>query len=89
MMKLLKTFLISAHMQYSVKGTQEFWEGTLEDMYKANKMLLTLCYCFLLFSHKSCLTLCNLMDCKMPDFSVPNYLPECAQIQVHWVGDTT
>ena len=30
---------------------------------------------------KSCLTLCNPMDCSMPGF------PELAQTHVHWVGD--
>ena len=37
---------------------------------------------------KSCLTLCNPMDCRMPGFPVLHYLPEFAQIHVHWVGDT-
>ena len=36
---------------------------------------------------KSCLTLCNLMDCSTPDSSVLHYLPEFAQFHVHWVGD--
>ena len=27
--------------------------------------------------------LCNPMDCSMPDSSVPQYLPEFAQIHVH------
>ena len=33
---------------------------------------------------KSCLTLCDPMNCRTPDSSV---LPEFAQIHVHWVGD--
>ena len=36
---------------------------------------------------KSCLTLCDPMDCSIPGFPVLHYLPECAQTQVHWVGD--
>ena len=36
---------------------------------------------------KSCLTLCNPMDCSMPGFPVFHYLLEFAQIHVHWVGD--
>ena len=36
---------------------------------------------------KSWLTLCNLMDCSTQGFSVLHYLPEFAQIHVHWVGD--
>ena len=30
--------------------------------------------------------LCDPMDCSMPDSLVLQYLPESAQIQVHWVG---
>ena len=29
------------------------------------------------------------MDCSMPGSSVVHYLPEFAQIHVHWVGDAT
>ena len=36
---------------------------------------------------KTCLTLCNPMDCGMPGLSVPHYLPEFAQVHVHQVGD--
>ena len=36
---------------------------------------------------KSCLTLCNPMNCSTPDLPVPHDLPEFAQIHVHWVGD--
>ena len=32
-------------------------------------------------------TLCDPMDCNMPVFPVLHYLPEFAQIHVHWVGD--
>ena len=38
---------------------------------------------------KSCLTLCNRMDCSTPGFPVLHYLPEFAQTHGHWVGDTT
>ena len=34
---------------------------------------------------KSCLTLCNQADCSTPGSSVLRYLPELAQIHVHWV----
>ena len=34
---------------------------------------------------KSCLTLCSPTDCRMPGFPVLHYLPEFAQIHVHWV----
>ena len=36
---------------------------------------------------KSCPALCNSMDCNKPGFPVLHYLPESAQIHVHWVGD--
>ena len=36
---------------------------------------------------KSCLTLCDTMDCSTPGFSVLHYLQEFAQIHVHWVDD--
>ena len=32
---------------------------------------------------KSCLTLPDHMDCSMPGFPVPHYLPELAQVHVH------
>ena len=34
-----------------------------------------------------CLILCDPMDCSMQGFPVLHYLPDSAQIQVHWVGD--
>ena len=34
-----------------------------------------------------CLTLCNTMKCSMTGFPVLHYLPEFAQIHVHWVSD--
>ena len=37
---------------------------------------------------KSCLTLCNPMDCDMPGFPVLHYFLEFAQIHVCWVSDT-
>ena len=36
---------------------------------------------------KSCLTLCDSMDCSMPGFPVLHHLPEFAQIHVHWIDD--
>ena len=32
-------------------------------------------------------TLCNPMDCRMPDFPVHHQLTELAQTHVHWVSD--
>ena len=36
---------------------------------------------------KSCLTLCNPMDCSIPGFPVLHYLLDFAQAHVHWVSD--
>ena len=36
---------------------------------------------------KSCLTLCDPMDCSMPCFPVLHCLPEFAQTRVHWGND--
>ena len=36
---------------------------------------------------KSCLTLCDPMDCSAPDLSVPQDLPEFTQVHVHWISD--
>ena len=44
------------------------------------------CYCYCSVA-KSCLTLCDPMDCSKPGFPVLHYLLEFAQIHVHWVGD--
>ena len=36
---------------------------------------------------KSCLTLCDPMNCSIPGLPVLHYLPEFAQTHVHWVSD--
>ena len=36
---------------------------------------------------KSCLILCDPMDCSTWGFPVHHYLPEFAQTHVHWIGD--
>ena len=36
---------------------------------------------------KSCLTLCDPMDCSTPGSPLLHYLLEFVQIRVHWVGD--
>ena len=38
---------------------------------------------------KSCLTFYDTMDCSMPGFPVLHYLPEFAQVHVHWISDTS
>ena len=36
---------------------------------------------------KSCLSLCDPMDCSTPGFPVHHQLPEVARTHVHWVSD--
>ena len=36
---------------------------------------------------QSCLTLCDPMDCSIPNFAVHHQLLELAKTHVHWVGD--
>ena len=36
---------------------------------------------------KLCLTLCDLITCSMPHFTVHHYFPEFVQTHVHWVSD--
>jgi len=36
---------------------------------------------------QSCIQLCNPRDCSAPGFPVLHYLPESAQIHVHWLSD--
>ena len=43
--------------------------------------------CYYCSVTKSCLTLCDRMDCSTPDFYILHYLPEFAHVHVHWVGD--
>ena len=45
-------------------------------------------YCYCCCSvFKSCLILCDPMNCSIPGSPVLHYLPEFAQIHVHWIGD--
>ena len=41
----------------------------------------------LLFGHSVMFDSCDPMNCSMPGFPVLHYVPEFAQIHVHWVGD--
>ena len=41
------------------------------------------------FTAQSCLTLCEPMDCSMPDFPVHHQLLEPAQTRVHQVDDAS
>ena len=69
--------------------------GYLEDIYQKSlptpgklyrlQPLIPRCCCSV--TKLLCLILHNPMDCSMPGSSVLHFLPEFAQIQVHWVGD--
>ena len=50
-------------------------------------MRLIMVCCFCCSEAKSCLTLCDPMDCSMPGFPVHHQLPKLAQTHVHWVSD--
>ena len=46
------------------------------------------CFCWCCCSvTKSCPTFCDPMDCTPPGFLVLHYLPDFAEIHVHWVND--
>ena len=45
------------------------------------------CYIYCFSVPKSCLTLCDPMDCSKHGFPVLHYLPEFVQTHVHWVSD--
>ena len=50
--------------------------------------LLYIKFCCFCLVAKSSPTLCDPMDCSMPDFPVTHHLQEFAQTHVHWVGDS-
>ena len=45
------------------------------------------CCCCCWSITKSCLTLCDLINCSMPGFPVLHYLLAFAQTHIHWVDD--
>ena len=77
----LKKFLCSPHKsQESLRPC-----FLLHKMFILESLLLqNLCHCSVT---KSCLTLCDPIDCSMPGFPVLHYLPEFAQTHVHWGSD--
>ena len=44
-------------------------------------------HCFCCSVAKSCLSLCDPMDCSIPGLLVLHYLPEFTRTHVHWVSD--
>ena len=67
---------ILTFFQFNFPSSSSHWPSSLESS-RAN---LSLCCCSVT---KSCLTLCNPLDCGMPLSSVLHYLPEFTQIHVH------
>ena len=63
--------------QYSISVSISYFSVRL--------IIFTSCCCSVA---KPCLTLCNPMDCSTPGFPVLHYLPEFAQVHIHWVSDT-
>ena len=53
----------------------------------ARKIMTLVCSCCCCSVPKSCLTLCNPMDCSMPDLPDHHQLLGFTQIHAHWVSD--
>ena len=67
--------LIENHLFFSLMCLESWLKGGY----------LKFCCCFSVT--KSCLTLCDPMDCSTPGFPVLHCLLEFAQTHVHWVSD--
>ena len=52
---------------------------------KPNKIVFGVIICCSV--NRSCLTLCDPVDCSTPGFPVHHQLPEFTQTHAHWVGD--
>ena len=64
-----------------------FWIGVLCHMYLCRYFLSVWPFRCCCSVTQSCPTLHDSMGCSTPDSPVLHYLPEFAQIHVHWVGD--
>ena len=69
---------------YKYKNIAVKFEFQISNRYNLNMSQILHCCCSVI---KSCLTICNPMNCTMPGFPVHHYLPEFAQTHVHWVSD--
>ena len=56
-------------------------------LFSSYSLSLSVHVCFCYSITISCLTLCHHMDCSTPGSSALHYLPEFAQIHVHWDSD--
>ena len=68
---------------WTTTEVSEFYFQTNENhYYSLLGLVLTVIFVVVVYT-KSCLTLCNPIDCSTPGYSVLHYLPEFAQIHVH------
>ena len=61
-----------------------YWQVNLDSFEWLDCPILISCCCSIT---KSCLTLCDPMDCSTPGFPALHHLLEFAKTHVHWVGD--
>ena len=64
----------------------EGWNDRFMVMYGRNYHSIVKQFCCCSVT-KSCLTLCDPMDCSMAGFPVLHYLPEFVQIHIHLVSE--
>ena len=88
-----------AKLDCSLMVRAEHWAGPQANVHTAHSSIQSLAYMSqpwvplrktllsVQFSHPSCLTLCDPMDCSLPGCPVHQQLPELAQTHVHRVGD--
>ena len=88
-----------AKLDCSLVVRAEHWAGPQGNVHTAHSSIQSLAYMSqpwvplreallsVQFSHPSCLTVCDPMDCSTPGFPVHHQLPELAQTHVHRVGD--
>ena len=63
------------------------WFAKCTDLQRRTKQLFLFTGGGSCWVSKSCMTLCDPIDCSMPGYPVIHYLPEFVQMHVHWVGD--
>ena len=61
------------------------WQGTIDFLLSSKTPRISCCYCCPV--SKLCSTLCNPLECSTPGSPLLHYLPEFAQIDVHWIDD--
>ena len=78
--------IISHQENCKLKPWRERYRFIFTKIIQKNHQLWWECCCCCLV-HQSCQRLCDSMDCSVPGFPAPHYLPEFAQTHVHWVSD--